>query len=145
MSVRKLFTNAALPWLLIGIVIVYCLLGYAIPDCPKGGSLYVPSPSGTHVAHRYFYACGGATVGFTQNLDLDGHTVFSTYGGGKDNVTSNWKSETELHIIYSEGLDNVQTYEPQFQDVSIRFFEISERDAAVTTNEIDAARKAAGY
>ncbi len=119
-------------------------LGYAIPDCPESGSYYVASPKSEHVAHRYFYSCGGATVGFTQNIDIDGHTVFSTYGGGSNNATLKWESDSELHIVYSQGLEHVQTYESHYNDVSIKFFEIPGRDA-VTAEEIDAARTAAGY
>lgn len=119
-------------------------LGYAIPACPESGAYYVASPRGQHIAHRYFYSCGGATVGFTQNVDVDGHTVFSTYGGGSNNATLKWQTEKELHIVYSQGLENVQTYEPQYGEVSISFFEIPGRDA-VTVEEINTARKAAGY
>ncbi len=145
MNIRRFLSNVTLPWTLVGMFIVYLLLGYAFPDCPQSGSYYVASPNGTHVAYRYFYSCGGATVGFTQNVEVDGHIVFSTYGGGNNNAALEWENENELHIVYPMGLDNVQTYEPEYQGVAIKFYEISDKNAPVTLEEISAARKAAGY
>lgn len=147
MKFRTLIWNSTLPWTLVGMFFVYLLLSYtftALSDCPAEGNYYVASPSGTHVAHHYYYACGGATVGFTQNLDIDGHTVFSTYGGGNDNIEVAWLSEDELQLRYFEEVVHVQIYEPEYDGIKVQY---SPRggDSEETLKQIREAREKVGY
>lgn len=148
MKFKKLFEDSTLPWTLIGMVLVYLFLSFIFrglsSTCPKSEPFYVTSPEGRHVAHRYYYSCGGATVGFTQDVDVDGLTIFQTYGGGRNSAQLIWKDENTLHIIYEGGLDAIDIYEPQHEEVVIKLFHFGE-SRRVTMDQIKAAREAVGY
>ncbi len=138
--------ETTLPWTLIGMFIVFLILKWIVigSPCPAEGSFYLASPGGTHVAHRYYYGCGGATVGFTNNIDVDNTTVFSTYGGGDSSAEITWLSGNELQITYGTDLASIQTFEQKQGDVSVRFLR-SINNMPITKEEIEKARKAAGY
>lgn len=89
-------------------------------DCLAEGSKYYVSPQGNHAAHHFYESCGGATVGFTQVVDLDGVEVFTTYGGGKDNAIVKWASDNVLQIEYPLTLSNVRAFKPRVGDVEIQ-------------------------
>lgn len=145
MNVRGIYRNTLLPWTLIGMIAVYFLLRgifWNISDCPAKASKYDTSTNHNHVTRHYYYDCGGATVGFSQFIDVDDHTVFSTYGEDYETASSKWISDTDLEITYVGRLEGVENYKAQFAGINIRLIHGIE---PVTETEISAARKAAGY
>jgi hypothetical protein len=147
MKLPQSFKEPTLPWTLVGMILIFLCLKWFIFDttCPAENSLYKASPFGMHVAHSYQYGCGGATVGFTRNIDVDGITVFSTYGGGGQRGSEiKWLSETELQINYLGELVSIQTYEQKQGEVNIRLFRAT-GTTPISEEEIRKAREAAGY
>lgn len=149
MKLRTIIQRPFVPWTIVSVLAFWSFISALViflpaSSCPKSGSNYVLSPTASHAARYYYYDCGGATVGFTQNVDLDGHTVFSTYGSGNNDIEMTWISENELQIRHFERLVNVQTYEPEYSDIKVQYSPRGDGPEE-TLMQIKQARKEAGY
>lgn len=122
MKLPIFLTGKALPWTLVGVASVYILFSFSPfnASCSAKESKYYVSPQGNHAARHFYEDCGGATVGFTQVVDLDGIEIFTTYEGGKDNAVVKWASDKVLQIEYPLTLYNVREFEPWVGDVEVQ-------------------------
>jgi len=124
----SIFKNAKLPWSLLGVVVALFILAKVVPssDCPDGGVRYFQSPQQGHVAKHYYHGCGGATVGFSEYVEIDGHVVFSTYHGNK-NMTPVWVDENHLRIDFINQQTEITHFESGYNNVEISVYQGSSK------------------